>query len=248
MAIKKIVFIGANSAVAKTLALQFAEQEVEIFCLARNEASLEKHIKALGGAYKGGYFFDFCDYSQAKAAIQAAVSVLGHIDLAVFAHGTLPDQVVSEFDMAVTLDCFENNLLSVIALLMPVKQQMLLQKTGKIAVISSVAGIRGRPRNFTYGAAKGALSLYLQGLRSVLWDTGVEVYDFKMGPVDSPMTIDHEKNFSFASCDQVSARIIKLLKTRQYQAFVPGYWRWVMLAVRIMPERLFQRLGFLSDR
>ena len=244
----KVLIIGASSAVAKTMAILLAQEGAEIFCLARNESKVTELQQQLGESYKGGYFFDFCQHSQAPLAINACLESLGHIDLAIFAHGLLIDQQLSEFDMALTQQCFDTNLFSVLALLMPLKQQMLIQNKGKIAVITSVAGDRGRPRNFTYGAAKGALSVYLQGLRSVLWRSGVEVYDFKMGPVDSPMTVDHEKNFSFSSCEQVSARMLKLLKTRQYHAYVPGYWRWVMLAVRCMPEAMFQRLGFLSDR
>lgn len=244
----KVLLIGANSAVAKAMALQLAAQGADIFCLARKEESLISLQSQLADNYKGGYFFDFCEQSQSQCAIEAGVKILGHIDLAIFAHGVLTDQIASESDMQLTQSCFDNNFFSVLALLMPLKQHMLLQGQGKIAVISSVAGDRGRPRNFTYGAAKGALSLYLQGLRSVLWGSGVEVYDFKMGPVDSPMTLNHEKNFSFSRCDQVSKRMLALLKTQQYQAYVPGYWRWVMLVVRCLPETLFQRLKFLSSR
>ena len=122
------------------------------------------------------------------------------------------------------------------------------QGFGKLGVISSVAGDRGRPRNFSYGAAKSAVSTYLQGLRSSLYDSGVEVYDFRLGPVDTPMTIDHEKNFSFSSVDKVSELIIRHFQGRKYCCYVPGFWYWVMLAVRNMPEAIFQRLKFLSAR
>ena len=115
-------------------------------------------------------------------------------------------------------------------------------------MITSVAGDRGRPRNYSYGAAKAALTVYLQGLRSRLWNTGVEVYNFKMGPVDTPMTVDHEKNFSFSTSENVAQIMIKALANKRYEVYVPGYWAWVMLAVRLMPEALFQRLRFLSAR
>jgi short-subunit dehydrogenase len=115
-------------------------------------------------------------------------------------------------------------------------------------VITSVAGERGRPRNYTYGAAKGGLTIYLQGLRSKLWGSGVEIYTFKMGPVDTPMTVDHEKNFSFSTVDAVSEAIVKGFSKKRYERYVPGYWQIVMFFVRIMPERLFQKFDFLSGR
>ena len=76
---------------------------------------------------------------------------------------------------------------------------------GHIAVMSSVAGERGRPRNYTYGAAKGALNLYLQGLRTRLWPRGVGVHTLKLGPVDTPMTATHEKTLLFSRADRVAA-------------------------------------------
>ena len=243
----RVLFLGANSAVAKSLMVKLAEEGADIFCVVRSQDSIADLQKLLGDAFAGSYCFDFTHTSQSSMAVTAAVDALGGIDLAFFAHGLLPDQCQSEVDFSVFSETFNVNLNAVIALLMPVKEYLLSQSSpAKIAVISSVAGDRGRPRNFTYGAAKGALSIYLQGLRSVLWGSIVEIYDFKMGPVDSPMTIAHEKNFSFATCEQVSQIIVKRLKGRRYTCYVPGYWRWVMFVVRLIPERLFQRLKFLS--
>ena len=245
----RVLLLGANSAVAKSLAVKLAEEGADIFCVVRNQNSIADLQKLLGDAFAGSYCFDFTNTGESAMAVDAAIKALGGVDLAFFAHGLLPDQMQSEVDFSVFSEAFNVNLHAVIALLMPVKEYMLSQSIpAKIAVITSVAGDRGRPRNFIYGAAKGALSLYLQGLRSSLWGSGIEIYDFKMGPVDSPMTIAHEKNFSFSSCEKVSQIIRQRLNSRRYTCYVPGYWRWVMLAVKFMPEGLFQRLGFLSAR
>ncbi len=243
-----ILIVGANSAVAQAMALRFAEKDADIFCFIRNQQSFETWRSCLGDSLKGSYTFDFCENSEIESAMQAAIESLGSIDVAFIAHGFLSDQDETERSYLAFEQTMQVNCLSVIALITAIKPVMLNQGRGKIAVISSVAGDRGRPRNFSYGAAKGAVSLYLQGLRSVLWDSGIEIYDFKMGPVDTPMTVDHDKNFSFSSIERVTERMFALLQTRQYTAYVPGYWRWVMLAVRNMPECLFQRLSFLSGR
>jgi decaprenylphospho-beta-D-erythro-pentofuranosid-2-ulose 2-reductase len=245
---QRILIIGATSAVAQGIANRFAKQGASIFCLARSSEKMEVVAESLGESDAGSFCYDFTETDLASKAITEATKALGSIDIALFAHGALLDQIESEHDYTVAYDTFAINQLSVIALLIPISEQMERQGFGKIGVITSVAGERGRPRNYTYGAAKGSLNIYLQGLRSKLWGSGVEIYAFKMGPVDTPMTIDHEKNFSFSTVDQVSRNIIKGFEGNRYERYVPGYWKFVMFFVRNMPEWLFQRLEFLSGR
>ena len=245
---KRILIIGATSAVAQGIAQRYAQQRASIFCLARSPEKMEPIAQSLAEAYAGNFCYDFTQTDLAAEAITKAIEALGHIDIAIFAHGALLDQIESEHDYAVAYQTFAINQLSVIAQLIPLSEQMEHQGSGKIGVITSVAGERGRPRNYTYGAAKGSLNLYLQGLRSKLYNSGVEIYTFKMGPVDTPMTVDHEKNFSFSTVDEVSNTIVKGFESKRYERYVPGYWKLVMFFVRNMPEWLFQRLNFLSSR
>lgn len=240
--------VGATSAVAQGIAQRFVRQGARIFCLARSPEKMATVAESLGESYAGSFCYDFTQTDLASAAVAKAVDALGHIDMALFAHGDLLNQIESEHDFAITYQTLAINQFSVIALLIPLSEQMERQGSGKIGVITSVAGERGRPRNYTYGAAKGSLNLYLQGLRSKLWDSGVEIYTFKMGPVDTPMTVDHEKNFSFATVAVVSEKIVKGFEKKRYEQYVPGYWKFVMFVVRNMPERLFQKLDFLSGR
>lgn len=244
----RILIIGASSAVAQSFAAKAAHDGHDIFCFVRSESDVMALSSSLQSAFVGAYCFDFVAFDEAEKAIQAALDGLGGIDLAFFAHGYLPDQIESEAQLDSVVDCLQVNFTSVVNLIVPIRRHMEQQGSGKIAVITSVAGDRGRPRNFTYAAAKGAMSTYLQGLRSVLWYTGIQVYDFKMGPVDTPMTLDHEKNFSFSTPNKVADLMVKALKTQRYTHYIPGYWRWVMWGVKVLPEAIFQRLGFLSDR
>lgn len=244
----RILIIGANSAVAQAFAMQAVQEGNDIFCLMRSESEVSTLSRKLGASFVGAYCYDFTLFDRAEVAVKAAADAMGGIDLAFFAHGYLPDQLQSEIELSTVVDCLHVNFTSVVSLLIPIRHQMEQQGSGKIAVISSVAGDRGRPRNFTYAASKSAMSIYLQGLRSVLWRSGIEVYDFKMGPVDTPMTISHEKNFSFSTAENVAALMLRALKTKRYTHYVPSYWRWVMMIVKHLPEALFQRLGFLSDR
>lgn len=244
----RVLIVGATSTVAISVAKLLVAKGDELFCVARNPAKLTNLCAELGDAVKGSFCYDFTDFDTAKVAIEKAVAELGTIDVTLICHGDLTDQLSSEDDFQVAKASYEINLMSVVALLIPLIKQMKVHGSGKVGVITSVAGDRGRPRNFTYGSAKGALSTYMQGLRSVHWGSGIEIYDFRLGPVDTPMSASHEKNFSFSTPDKVADLIVKALSKRRYQVYVPGFWTWVMLCVRNMPEFLFQRLGFLSDR
>jgi short-subunit dehydrogenase len=136
----------------------------------------------------------------------------------------------------------------VVALLVPLGNHFEAAGGGHIAVLSSVAGDRGRPRNYTYGAAKGALNIYLQGLRTRLWPRGVGVHTLKLGPVDTPMTTTHKKTLLFSRADAVAAGVIDAIDAGRAEAYVPGYWRAIMFVVRNLPEGVLQRVSALSGR
>jgi short-subunit dehydrogenase len=121
-------------------------------------------------------------------------------------------------------------------------------RAGRIGVITSVAGERGRPRNFTYGAAKGALNVYLQGLRTRLYPADVAVTTLKLGPVDSPMTLTHKKHALFGKPPSVARQIVAAMDRRESEVYVPPFWAAIMPIVRNTPEAVFQRLSFLSGR
>jgi decaprenylphospho-beta-D-erythro-pentofuranosid-2-ulose 2-reductase len=115
-------------------------------------------------------------------------------------------------------------------------------------VISSVAADRGRPRNYTYASAKAALNVYLEGMRSRLYAAGTVVQVIKLGPVDTPMTVDHPKNALFSRPDVVAQAILSGMKSGRAVLYVPWFWRPIMLLVRNLPESIFQRARSLSGR
>ena len=199
----------------------------------------------LGQSMIGHHCLDFRDHDAVFAAIHSAQESLQTIDMVLIAHGDLGNQAATQEDYSLAFQTYETNLLSVIRFLLPLSAALAGQGHGKIAVITSVAGDRGRPRNYTYGSAKGALSLYLQGMRSRLWRSGVEIYDIKLGPVVSPMTKDHTRNFSFATADEASLKIVRALARKRYIVYVPGFWRYVLWVVKSLPEPLLQRIPFL---
>ncbi len=243
-----VLIFGATSAIAAEVAARYAQRGARLFLVGRDPLKLQTLCRRLGEAVVGHTVADLADTQANAARVETAAQALGTIDIAVVAHGLLGDQLATERDYAEAETVLRVNLLSPVSLLVPLANVLERQGHGHLAVLSSVAGERGRPRNYTYGAAKGALTIYLQGVRSRLWRRGVAVSTFKLGPVDTPMTTDHPKNLLFATAPAVARDIVAHLDSKQGDVYLPWYWSPIMGVVRRLPEPLFQRLGFLSGR
>ncbi|MGA9666286.1 MAG: SDR family NAD(P)-dependent oxidoreductase [Gallionella sp.] len=121
-------------------------------------------------------------------------------------------------------------------------REIRVKRRGFIIGISSVAGDRGRQSNYVYGAAKGALSLYLQGLRNRLYPSGVRVITVKPGFVDTAMTYGLPGMFLVASPQYIGERIVRALESSADVVYLPWFWRYIMLVIKIVPEPIFKRL------
>ncbi|HET6281978.1 MAG TPA: SDR family NAD(P)-dependent oxidoreductase [Polyangia bacterium] len=244
----RVLILGATSAIAAEVARGFAARGGRLFLVGRNRDKLAGVQQAVGPAVIATATADFNDTGRAPQLIDEAFAALGGVDVALIAHGLLGDQLATERDFSDAEAVLRTNFLSVVALLVPLGNRMEAQGRGHIAVLSSVAGDRGRPRNYTYGAAKGALNVYLQGLRTRLWPSGVRVHTIKLGPVATPMTATHRKHALFARPADAAAEIIAVIDRGQAEAYVPRYWRPIMSVVRNLPEAVLQKLSFLSGR
>ena len=136
------------------------------------------------------------------------------------------------------------NGISVVSLLTELAPKFIEQQQGTIAVITSVAGDRGRQPNFVYGSAKSLVSTYVQGLRGKLLAHNVRIVDIRPGLVDSPMTSQLPKGLLWSSPEQVAQKIVKSIRRGSHTVYAPGYWRIIMLIVRAIPDFIFKRLKF----
>lgn len=245
---QRILIFGATSAIAAELARLYGGHGARLYLVGRSPEKLQALVGELGPVVVGSRTADFDDTAAAAALVESALAALGGVDVAVIAHGALGEQLATERAYAEAEPIIRTNFLSVVALLIPLANHLEAAGQGHIAVLSSVAGDRGRPRNFTYGAAKGALNVYLQGLRTRLYRRGVEVHTIKLGPVDTPMTASHRKHILFARPADVAAAIARAIDRGWPAPYVPWFWRPIMLVVRNLPEWALQRLSFLSGR
>ena len=243
---KKILVIGATSAIAEATARRFAAHGAELFLLARNQerlTSLREDLKVRGASSVHGEIFDANDFTCHTGVIANVIEQLGGLDLVLIAHGTLGDQKACEQDVALTLSELNTNALSVISLLTPLANHFERQGHGSIAVISSVAGDRGRQSNYIYGTAKGALTIFLQGLRNRLHKSGVQVLTIKPGFVDTPMTAAFPKGPLWATPEKVAGDIEQAISKNKDVLYTPGFWCLIMTIIRSIPEFIFKRLS-----
>ena len=243
---KRVLVIGATSAIAHACARLWAAERAEFFLVARDPAKLEQNandLAARGAAAVHTHLLDLNRFEHHDHLLDACFSRMQAVDVALLAHGTLPDQAACERDVARTLDAFSTNGLGVIALLTALANRMEAQGHGTIAVISSVAGDRGRPGNYVYGAAKAAVTTFCSGLRARLYRSGVHVLTIKPGFVDTPMTAGLQlPTLLVASADSVARRIHRGVEKRRDELYVPGFWRPIMFIIRSIPEAIFKRL------
>jgi len=245
---RQTLIFGATSAVAAEVAVLCATRGDRLHLVGRNSDKLAEVARRCAAAQVTTQTADFAQLDHNEACVKQALLALGRVDCVLIAHGDLGDQLASEQSFAEAEKILRINFSSVVSLLVPIANHLEQAKAGTLGVITSVAGERGRPRNYTYGAAKGALNTYLQGLRSRLYVAGVSVTTVKLGPVDTPMTRDHAKHALFGKPESVARSILHALDARTPEAYVPSFWRAIMPIVKHTPEWLFQRVSFLSGR
>ena len=242
---KRVLIIGASSAIASACAREWAAQGAEFFLVARSAQKLEQakaDLTARGAKSVSVYNMDATDFSAHGPMLENCMTAMGQIDIALIAHGTLPDQKVCERDVSVALQEFSNNGTSVIGLLTVLANQLERQRCGTLAVISSVAGDRGRPSNYLYGTAKAAVSTFCEGLRARMFKVGVHVITIKPGFVDTPMTRGLGLPAALvAQPEQVEKLILKGIDRQRSTLYVPGFWRFIMLIIKSVPDFIFKR-------
>ena len=176
-----------------------------------------------------------------------AVSTLGGIDVALLAHGVLGEQPVAEMDYATAEAILRTNFLSPVSLVTWLANYFEAERRGTIAVVSSVAGDRGRKSNYVYGASKGGLSIFLDGVRNRIDRAGVQVLTIKPGFVATPMTAHLKKNALFAEPSRVGKDIVRAIEKRKDVVYTPPFWGLIMLVVRSVPAADFQAHEYVGN-
>ena len=244
---KKILVIGATSAIAEHCARIWAVRGDALYLVARNEerlSAIAADLKVRGAAQTDTYCTDLNDMERHAAILDAAETAMGGIDTVLIAYGSLSNQRACEQSVEETLAEIKTNALSTIGLLTRIANCFEEKQTGTIAIISSVAGDRGRASNYVYGSAKAMITAFASGLRQRLHKANVEVVTIKPGFVDTPMTAKFKKGLLWAKPAVVAAKIAKAIDTNKSEVYVPAFWWAVMVVIKAIPHALFKRKSF----
>jgi short-subunit dehydrogenase len=242
---RRVLIVGATSAIAGEAARAYAESGARLFLVGRDAgrlAAVADDLRVRGARQVDTATLDLTRLDRHEAVLEEAARALGGLDVALIAHGILPDQRRCEASVSESLAAIEVNFTSVVALLTRLANRFESQRGGVIAVITSVAGDRGRQSNYVYGAAKGGLGVFLQGLRNRLHHSGVVVVTLKPGFVDTPMTAGVPKNPLFTSARRAGRAVHRAIERGSSVVYIPWFWRPIMAAVNSLPEAVFKRL------
>lgn len=242
----KILIVGATSAIAHETAKYFAGDGAQFFLVGRSPEKLNivcEDLKARGAKSAHTHQLDMTNHAEQATMFQTCIDTLDGLDVFILAHGSLSDQAAAQSDYTEALNEIDINFLSAVPVLTLVANHFETQRRGSVAVISSVAGDRGRSSNYIYGTAMAAKSAFVQGMRNRLAKVGVPVLTVKPGFVDTPMTAHLKKNFLYASPKQVGKSIYEAMQQKRDVLYTPFFWRYIMLIIRAIPEPIFKRLS-----
>lgn len=245
---KRIVIIGATSAIAEHCArIWLAKQPADLTLVGRETQRIERvatdlkvrspqsEIRVVQGEFLN------------PEAINVTVNdifKLGRVDIVLIAHGSLPEQTECQNNLQSCRDALEINGISPVLYAEAFAKEMEKANHGTIALIGSVAGDRGRKSNYVYGAAKGLVTRYAQGLQHRFAGTGVKVVLIKPGPTDTPMTAHlKDQGVKLARVEDVSMTIAKAINGKEELVYAPRRWAVIMQVIRHIPNFIFKKIN-----
>ncbi|MBM3618495.1 MAG: SDR family NAD(P)-dependent oxidoreductase [Alphaproteobacteria bacterium] len=186
---KVIVITGASSGIGAALALEYAQLDVVLGICGRNEERLHevRRLCEARGAVVHAEVVDVTDKHRMRAWLED-IDRRHEVDILI-ANAGISGGTGKGGDMAdITRKIFATNVDGVINTVMPLVPAMMARKRGQIAIISSLAGIRGLPSAPAYSASKAAVRFWGEGLRGSLGKHGIKVNVICPGYVKTPLT------------------------------------------------------------
>lgn len=240
-----IVLFASTSGIAQAIAEAYLQRKQPVILVARSQERLDAQAADLGIKYDttvATFRWDLQDDDHPARA--EALFATREIDGIIMAAGVMPPQEECEQDPNATIHTINCNLTAVSVILNLFADYFETRGKGFISCLSSVAGDRGRGSNYVYGASKAGLTAFLQGLRNRMHKHGILVQTVKPGPVKTAMTAHLKDSPVMADPDDVAQDILQAIARKQDVLYTPFYWRYIMTAIRWIPEPLFKRLSF----
>jgi len=241
-----VLILGATSPIARAVAARYARDGQPVCVAARDADEARRIASDLHIRHQvptRAVAFDALNFDAHDAFVADVEEGLGPIDVAVVAFGDMGDQEEAQDNFETAHRVIDVNYTGAVSICEAVARRMEAHGHGSIIGISSVAGDRGRASNYIYGSAKGAFTLYLQGLRNRLFDAGVHVMTVKLGFVDTRMTFGMETAIPVAEPAEVAEAIRQAQRRGVETFYYPRFWAGIMGIIKAIPEKIFKRLS-----
>lgn len=246
---RRIVIIGATSAIAEQCArIWVMEEASEIVLVGRNVIKTDRVANDLRirstGASVHTETLNFVDPDEIHGMVNK-IFAEASVDIVLIAHGILSDQQECQNNLRQNFDSLQVNGTSPVLFAEACAAHMEANNGGTIAIIGSVAGDRGRKSNYVYGASKGLIERYTQGLQHRLASSGVKVVLIKPGPTDTPMTAHLKKDggkLALSSVETVAKLIVAGISKGKNVIYAPGKWKLIMFIIRHLPSFVFNKM------
>ncbi|MFP5233310.1 MAG: SDR family oxidoreductase [Acidobacteriota bacterium] len=243
---RKILVLGATSGIAEACIRQWAQRGDALYLVARNPdrlAAVAADARTRGASTVGSAVADLDDTAAHPELLAHAINGLGGLDVAFLAMGVLGEQSQAERSFSAAHQILHTNFTAPVSLLTWLANYAAQRHAGTLAVLSSVAGERGRRSNYVYGSSKAGLTAFVDGLRNRIDRDGVRVMTIKPGPVKTAMTEAMKGSEKFADVESVASTLVKAIDRGKDVVYVPGIWRIIMAVIRAIPERIFKKLN-----
>lgn len=241
--IKTWVILGGSSSIGRAFARAAAAMGADILLAGRDKEDLERtagDIVTQFGVSVNCASFDASDVRSHETLCDAVALSDGPIGIFLL-FGFMPEQTEIDVDPQLGRQTIDVNYTGAVSILSHLARFLEKRPESRVVVLSSVAGDRGRLKNYVYGSAKAGLNAYLQGLRARLWRTGSYVTTVKAGFIDTDMTFGMPGMFFVATPSACAEACMALAYKGREVAYFPWFWRYIMLIIRTIPECIFKK-------
>lgn len=245
---KKVIIVGASSGIGAALARVLAGKGCTVALVARRESELcsiadeinRRAGKTLARPYRG----DVTDYPNVEPLFDRIARDLGGVDALIYNSGIMPSVKRGEYSFDKDRAMIEVNLLGAMAWINVAARRFEIARSGAIVGTSSIAGDRGRASMPGYITSKAALDTYLESIRNRVARYGVQVTTIKPGFVDTDLLGGAKTPIKAASPDDAAREIVAAIEDGALVRYVPGFWRWIGMAIKMAPSFVMQRVNF----
>jgi short-subunit dehydrogenase len=229
---------GASTGIGKALALKLASKGLTVVASARSIKNLKK-LKNESKSLKGSiniYPIDISLRSQVVSTLNKIEKKFGNIGTVIL-NAAINEPINSQnFSSQKLENIMRINYIGTANVLDQIIKNFTKRKSGKIAVVASLAGYVGFPNSSAYSPTKAALINLCESLRSDLEQYNVVLQVINPGFVKTPMTDKNNFYMPFLISSEKSAEYIyKGLLTNRFEIFYPKIFGYILKVLRFLP-------------